>query len=66
MARLSEVEGRAVFDEKARALLGISGDEFLRRLDAGDYDGIDEDGTGRKVGRLLVALPLVQAMPNGG
>lgn len=30
-------EGRALFDRKARELLGISGDEFLKRWDRGDY-----------------------------
>ena len=30
-------EGRALFDKAARRELGISGDEFLRRWDAGEY-----------------------------
>lgn len=30
-------EGHALFDRKARDLLGISGKEFLRRWDAGEY-----------------------------
>lgn len=37
---LSEAESVAFFEGKARQLLGISGEEFLRRWDAGDYDGI--------------------------
>lgn len=36
---LSEAEGRALFDEVARHVLGISGEEFLRRWDAGEYEG---------------------------
>lgn len=36
-------ESRADFDAKAREWLGISGDEFLRRLDAGEYDEILDD-----------------------
>ena len=35
---LTEEEGRALFDEEARRLLGISGEEFVRRYDAGYYD----------------------------
>ena len=35
--QLDEEEGRALFDKAARRLLGISGKEFLRRLDAGEY-----------------------------
>ncbi len=30
-------EGMRIFDEEARRLLGISGEEFLRRWDAGEY-----------------------------
>ncbi len=30
-------EGRKILDDKARTLLGISGEEFLRRWDAGEY-----------------------------
>jgi hypothetical protein len=36
-------EGRAYFDEQARELLGISGAEFVRRHDAGEYDDIIDD-----------------------
>jgi hypothetical protein len=34
---LSRSEGRALFDKACREELGISGDEFLHRLDAGEY-----------------------------
>ena len=34
---LTKAEGRALFDKACRGKLGISGAEFLRRLDAGDY-----------------------------
>jgi len=40
---LSDEEGRALFDSEARELLGISGVEFLRRLRAGEYDGVPDD-----------------------
>lgn len=40
---LDAEEERAFFDEQARAMLGISGAEFLRRLDAGEYDAIADD-----------------------
>ncbi len=30
-------EGRALFDREAKRLFGISGEEFLRRWDAGEY-----------------------------
>ena len=34
---LDPEEGRAQFDDLARRWLGISGDEFIRRFDAGEY-----------------------------
>ena len=40
---LSREEGRQFFDEQARQRLGISGAEFLRRLDAGEYRDIPDD-----------------------
>lgn len=36
-------EERRAFDEQVRALLKISGDEFLHRLDTGFYDGALDD-----------------------
>ncbi len=41
--RLDAVEERAFFDRSARALLGISGDEFVRRWNAGEYDDVADD-----------------------
>ena len=35
---LDDEEAREYFDGAARYLLGISGDEFLRRYDAGEYN----------------------------
>ncbi len=34
---LDQEEGRVLLDEQARRCLGISGEEFLRRYDAGAY-----------------------------
>ena len=59
-------EGRALFDDEARRLLGISGEEFLRRLDAGEYDDIEEDEVGRKIVHLLISLPFVRPVTIGG
>jgi hypothetical protein len=42
---LTPEEGREQFDRAARRRMGISGDEFIRRWDAGEYDEIaDKDG----------------------
>jgi hypothetical protein len=36
-------EARAYFDESARELVGMSGEEFLRRLDSGEWDEVIDD-----------------------
>jgi hypothetical protein len=57
---LSLEEGREVFDEQARKELGISGDEFLRRWDAGEFWPISDTEEGRKVGRMAMLMTLVR------
>ncbi len=55
---VSPAEGRAMFDRQARRYLGISGDEFVRRWEAGKYAGAaDVPG----VMDLVLLLPLVPA-----
>jgi len=39
---LTPDEGRAFFDEQCRAYLGISGEELIRRWDAGKYEDIED------------------------
>ncbi len=39
---INKEEGREIFDRSARRYLGISGEEFLRRWDAGFYDDPDD------------------------
>ena len=54
-------EGRALLDGEARRLLGISGEEFLRRYDAGDYARLTEDDElGRAVLRLWFLIPFAR------
>jgi hypothetical protein len=57
---LSDEEARAEFEAQARSRLGISGDEFLRRWDAGEYRNVFDDED--HLGVLLVAslIPLVR------
>lgn len=40
---LTRAEALAFFDAPVDAFLGISGEEFLRRLDAGEYADIPDD-----------------------
>lgn len=36
--QLNRRQARELFDERAQRSLGVSGGEFLRRWDAGEYD----------------------------
>lgn len=53
-------EGRDFFDVQARRLLGISGDEFLRRWDAGEYDELVDDPQHPEILRLAVLIPFTR------
>lgn len=52
----SDEEGRKFFDAAARRFLGISGEEFLRRWDAGEFDEDDRS----EVTHLELLIPLVR------
>ena len=57
---LTPEEGMALFDREARRLVGLSGAEFLRQLDAGTYEHtIGPDGEDRKYNELISCLPFV-------
>ena len=56
----SNQEGHNLFDYQARKQLGISGEEFLARWDAGDYRNIADPATARKVRRLIMLTPFVR------
>jgi hypothetical protein len=55
---ITSEEARAIFDHEARKTLGISGDEFLRRWDAGEYRPVPDTREGRKIGPLIMLVPL--------
>jgi hypothetical protein len=55
---LSPEEGIEYFDQRARQLVGLSGEEFLRQWDAGTYKAtLGSDGEDRKLNRLIMLLP---------
>ncbi len=60
VVELSDEEARAHFDRQARRLVGLTGEEFLRRYDRGDYAGIEEDEFGRRVIALEMSIPFVR------
>ena len=59
-AFLTPEEGRRVFDEAARTWLGISGEEFLRRYDAGEYADLVESEDNRRIVDLYLMIPLAR------
>lgn len=54
---LTDDEARAVFDETARYYMGISGEEFLRRWDAGEWQ---DDPDHSPVMNVVSSLSLVR------
>jgi hypothetical protein len=54
VTELTPEEGRQLFDRLARAELGVSGEEFLRRLNDGD---IPEEWSEDAVSRLEILTP---------
>lgn len=49
-------EGRAIFERQAQRTLGISGEEFLRRWDNGEYQPVPDDTEGRKIARMSMMI----------
>jgi len=59
--QMSKEESRELFDRDARRYLGVSGDEFLRAWDAGEYgDPDDRSKNPPGVMRLAMLLPFVR------
>jgi hypothetical protein len=56
---LSYEEGWKLLDAEARRSLGMSGEEFMRRWDAGEVD-FDDPETHGAVVRLWMLLPFVR------
>ncbi len=50
-------EGRAIFDDQARRLMNMSGEEFLRRWDAGEFAEIADAPGHRHIMRLSMLIP---------
>jgi hypothetical protein len=65
VTELSREEGRALLDRAARDLLGISGEEFLRRWDAGGYEA-DRDRCEPDVTELAMLIPFAREVSGDG
>jgi hypothetical protein len=56
---ITPAEQREQFESRVREWMGISAEEFLRRLDAGDYDEI-YDKTSHPLGLKVVELDMMR------
>jgi hypothetical protein len=56
VAEATREEGRAMLDRAAREALNISGDEFLTKWDAGDYEDTDD----MAVTRVAMLIPFAR------
>ena len=57
---ISAEEGRAMFDDAARHYMGISGEEFIARWEAGEYDDIADSSDHWYVGFLGSLIPFAR------
>jgi hypothetical protein len=55
---IDEAELRRLFDRRVREELGISGDEFVARWQAGDYAEIWDDADHLRIGNLAAMIGL--------
>lgn len=52
----SKQEAGEMFEAEARKTLGISGDEVVRRWEAGDWQPVPDDTEGRRIARLSMII----------
>lgn len=57
---LDDDEARQQFDRQAQRLMGISGEEFLRRYEAGEFKALRDDRQQRAVMKLTMLADLVR------
>lgn len=56
-------EGRAWFEYQAQHLMGMGGEEFIRRWEAGEYDEIADKAGHRHIMRLVMMIPFARQDP---
>lgn len=54
---LTDEEAHAKFDAEARRVMGMTGEEFLRRYDAGDFMDVHDDGENIEFVGLEMLIP---------
>jgi hypothetical protein len=58
IVELTREEGIALFDRAARSMLGISGEEFVRRYAGGEYQRCESE----IVDRIIMLLPFARSV----
>jgi hypothetical protein len=53
-------EGRQMFEVLAQEQMGMSGEEFIRRWEAGEYDEIADKAGHRHIMELALMIPLAR------
>jgi hypothetical protein len=53
-------EGRRMFDEAARIWTGMSGEEFIRRWEAGEFASLPDDLAHRRYVDLILMIPFAR------
>lgn len=59
----TEAEARAFFEQEVQRLLGISGEEFFRRWDAGEYRDTPDIPENWPIYHLVMMMPLGRPVP---
>jgi hypothetical protein len=54
---LDDDESHVFFDTQARRLMGISGEDFIRRYDAGEFADAPDDPQHHGITELVMLLP---------
>jgi len=54
---LDDAESRQYFDRQARRLMNMSGEEFLRRYDDGEFEAELDGPRHRQLAKLVMLLP---------
>jgi hypothetical protein len=54
---LDDAESHALFDREARRIMGMSGAEFLRRYDAGEFADELDGPRHEKLARMVMLIP---------
>lgn len=57
---LDDEESREYFDQAARRLMNMTGEEFLRRYDAGEFESEMDGPRHRQLVKMVMLLPFVR------